>query len=622
MQWSSLLQLAVFLGALAAITSPLGAYMAKVFAGERTFLSRLIAPIEGAFYRTCGIDPASGQTWTAYSAAVLCFGFVNFAVFYALLRLQGFLPWNPAHFGTARALAGSVLVTSDLAFNTAVSFMTNTSWQAYPGETTLSYFAQMAGVAVQSFTSAAAGLAVAVAVIRAFAGERAGHQGNFWVDLTRGTLYVLLPISLAGALFLCSQGVIQNLAPYRGVRTFEGASQTLPMGPVASQESIKLLSSDGGGFFNANSAHPFENPTPLTNSVEMLLMLAIPAGLTYTFGRMVKDQRQGWTLFSVMIVLFACGGVCVTWSEQTGNPILQAAGVSASPGGGQPGGNMEGKEARFGIAGSALFSVVSTASADGAVNSSHDSFTPLGGLVQIFNLTTGEVIFGGVGTGIVSMIFMVLVTVFIAGLLVGRTPEYLGKRVEIREMKMVMLSIVATGAATLLFAGATFLLTFPEASSWNPAGALTENLTNRGAHGLSEVLYANASAVATNGSAFAGLSANSPWFNLTLGLEMLIGRFLVIIPALAIAGSLARKKRLAVTGGTIPTHGPMFAALLIWSIVLVTALTFFPALSLGPIAEHYLMRAEARRSLSSTPAHAAVSGGSSRAIHSQPSASN
>jgi potassium-transporting ATPase potassium-binding subunit len=561
-----------------AITKPLGAYMARVFSGERTFLSRTLAPLESAFYRICGIDPAIEQTWTSYAAATLLFGLVNFSLFYAILRLQGFLPWNPNQFGTAAAPAGSIPMTPDLAFNTAVSFMTNTSWQSYAGETTLSYFAQMAGIAVQSFTSAAAGLAVAVAMIRAFMSERTGYQGNFWVDMTRSTLYVLLPLSFLGALFLCSQGVIQTMAPYRGITTFEGSKQVIPLGPVASQESIKLLSSDGGGFYNANSAHPLENPTPLTNFIEMLLMLAVPAGLTYTFGRMVNDLRQGWTLFVVMIVLFAGGGAVVTYSEQAGNPILHLAD-----------GNMEGKEARFGAAGSALFSVASTASADGAVDSSHDSFTPLGGLVQIFNLTTGEVIFGGVGTGIVGMLFMVLVTVFIAGLLVGRTPEYLGKRIETKEMKMVMLSIVATGAATLLFAGVTFMLNFPKGSYWNVAGPLTENLTNRGAHGLSEILYANASTVATNGSSFAGLNTNSPWFNLTLGLKMLVGRFLVIIPALAIAGSLARKKRLIVTGGTIPTHGAMFAALLFGSIVLVTALTFFPALSLGPIAEHYLM---------------------------------
>jgi K+-transporting ATPase ATPase A chain len=496
---------------------------------------------------------------------------------------------NPNGFGTAHAPSGSIPITPDLGFNIAISFMTNTSWQSYPGEMTLSHFAQMTGIAVQSFTSAAAGIAVAVALIRAFVRERTGYLGNFWVDLTRGALYILIPLSFLGALFLCSQGVIQTLGHNRAITTMEGARQTIPMGPLASQESIKLLSSDGGGYFNANSAHPFENPTPLTNLVEMLLMLAVPTGMTYTFGRLVNDQRQGWTLFAVMLVFFAGGSLVVTLSEQAGNPVLSAAGINSMPSLGQPGGNMEGKETRFGIGGSALFSVTSTATSDGAVNSSHDSFTPISGLVQIFNLTSGEVIFGGVGTGIVSMIFIVVVTIFIAGLLVGRTPEYLGKKIEAKEMKMVMLSFVATGATILVFAGATFLVELPKSSYWNPAGALTENLTNLGAHGLSEVLYANASAVATNGSAFAGLNANSPWFNVTLGVEMLIGRFLVIIPALAIAGSLALKKRLAVTGGTMPTHGPLFAALLLGTIILVTALTFFPALSLGPIAEHYLM---------------------------------
>ena len=590
MTWPALAQLAVYLGALLAITRTLGAYMAKIFQGDRTFISRALAPIERAIYRTCGIDPTVEQTWTSYAGATLLFGLVNFGLFYVLLRLEGALPLNPNGFGTAGAAAGSVPITPDLAFNIATSFMTNTSWQSYPGEMTLSHFAQMAGVAVQSFSSAAAGIAVAVALIRGFVRERAGYLGNFWVDMTRSALYVLLPLAFFGALFLCSQGVIQTLAPNRNITTLEGARQTIPLGPVASQESIKLLSSDGGGYFSANSAHPLENPNPLTNLVEMLLMLAVPAGMTYTFGRMVNDQRQGWTVFAVMGVLFACGSLMITWGEQAGNPILTAAGIDPKPGIGQPGGNMEGKETRFGIGGSALFSAAATASSDGAVNSSHDSFTPIGGLVQIFNLTTGEVIFGGVGVGIVSMIFMVVVTIFIAGLLVGHTPEYLGKKIEAKEMKMVMLSFVATAAATLLFAGATFVVAFHPSAYWNPGGALTENLGNRGAHGLSEVLYANASAVGTNGSAFAGLNANSPWFNLTLGLEMLIGRFLVIIPALAIAGSLARKQRMAVTDGTLPTHGPLFAGLLLGTIVLVTALTFFPALSLGPIAEHYLMQ--------------------------------
>jgi potassium-transporting ATPase potassium-binding subunit len=378
MTWPSLAKLVVFLGALWAITKPLGAYMANVFTGERTFLSRVLAPIERATYRTCGIDPAFEQTWTTYAAATLLFGFVN-----------------PAGFGTARAPAGSVPITPDLAFNIAISFMTNTSWQSYPGEMTLSYFAQMVGIAVQSFASGAAGLAVAVALIRAFVRERTGFTGNFWVDMTRSALYVLLPISFVGALFLCSQGVIQNLSPYRQIATLEGAGQVLPMGPVASQEPIKLLRFDGGGYFNANSAHPFENPTPLTNLVEMLLMLAVPAGMTYTFGRMVNDQRHGWTLFAVMLVLFAAGTLVATWSEQAGNPILRVAGIDPKPGIGQPGGNMEGKEARFASPVPRFFRW----HLPPPVNSSHDSFTPLSGLVQIFNLTSGEVIFGGVGTG-------------------------------------------------------------------------------------------------------------------------------------------------------------------------------------------------------------------------------
>jgi K+-transporting ATPase ATPase A chain len=395
---------------------------------------------------------------------------------------------------------------------------------------------------------------------------------------------------LLGALFLCSQGVIQTLRLYPEVTTLEGTTQKIALGPVASQEPIKLLSSDGGGFFNTNSAHPFEDPTPLANFVEMLLILAIPAGLTYTFGRMVNDQRQGWALFVTMAVLFVGGSYVASRSEQTGNPALHAAGISGRHGPKDLGGNMEGKEVRFGVNASALFSVVSTASADGAMNSAHDSFTPLAGLVQMLNLKTGEVIFGGTGTGLVSMILMALVTVFIAGLMVGRTPEYLGKRIEAKEMKMVMLTFVVTAAAIVVFSSTAFVGRFPRSGYWNPPGPLTENLTNQGPHGLSEILYANASAVATNGSSFAGLNTNTPWLNLTLGLEMLVGRFLVIIPALAVAGSLARKRRLIATSGTLPTKGPLFVGLLLGTILLVTALTFFPVLSLGPIAEHFLMR--------------------------------
>jgi len=559
-------------GLLLAIAKPLGWYMARVFEGEATFLSKLLLPLERLLYRLGAVNPAKQQTWRTYAGCCLAFGLANFVFFYVLLRCERYLPGHPA---------GGTSLTPDLAFNTAVSFMSNTSWQAYSGEATLSYISQMLGVTAQSFTSAAAGMAVAMALIRGFARDWSARLGNFWVDMTRAVLYILLPLSLPAALMLCSQGVLQTFHDYRHITTLEGAKQTIALGPVASQESIKLLGSEGGGFFNANSAHPFENPSPVVNLVEMLLILAIPAAFTYTFGEVVKDRRQGWTLFAVMSILFVCGVVIATASEQRGNPVLHAAGIV--------GGNMEGKEVRFGTAGSALFSVVSTASSDGAVNSAHDSYTPLAGLIQMLNLKTGEVIFGGTGSGILSMILMALVAVFIAGLMVGRSPEYLGKRIEAKDIKMVMLALVVAAAANLLLSCATFLVHFRGHGYWNPPGAPVANLGNAGPHGLSEILYANASAVGTNGSAFAGLNVNTPWFNLTLGVEMLIGRFLVIVPALALAGSLARKKRVPVTVGTMPTHGPLFALLLMGTILIVTALTFFPALSLGPIAEHYLM---------------------------------
>jgi K+-transporting ATPase ATPase A chain len=450
-----------------------------------------------------------------------------------------------------------------------------------PGERTLSYLSQMLGIAVQSFTSTAAGMAVAIAVVRGFVREKTRWLGNFWVDTIRCTLYILLPFSVCAGLLLCSLGVIQNFRPYRQVTTVEGTRQMIPMGPVASQEAIKLLSAgDGGGFFNANSAHPFENPSPLSNLVEMLLILAIPAGMTYAFGRMVRDQKQGWTLFAVMAFLFVCGSLVIGWSEQKGNPALPFAGA-----------NMEGKETRFGAAGSALFSEVSTASSDGAVNAVHTSFTPLASLVQMFNLTTGEVIFGGAGTGLVSIVLLAILTVFIAGLMVGRTPEYLGKRIEAKEMKMLVFSLLAHSIPILVITGATLVLHFRTGGYWNPSGDVAASLSNHGPHGLSELLYANASAVATNGSAFGGLNANTPWFNLTTGLEMLIGRFLLIIPALAIAGSLVRKPAMAVTAGTLPTAGGLFLAMMAGSTVLVTALTFLPAFSLGPVVEHFLMHA-------------------------------
>jgi K+-transporting ATPase ATPase A chain len=566
-------QLLAFAVALALLTQPLGSYMAAVFEGRRTLFSRFLFPLERLIYRICGIDAGVRQEWTAYAASCLAFSLVGALLFYAHLRLQGFLPLNPQGFGTASAPPGSTPMTPDLAFNTAASFLTNTSWQAYAGETTLSYLSQMLGIAVQSFTSAAAGMAVAVALIRGFVRAESEGLGNFWVDITRSLLYILLPLSFLGALFLCSQGVVQTFRPAQQAVTLAGAAQTIPLGPVASQESIKLLSSDGGGFFNANSAHPFENPTPLTNFVEMLLILAIPAGFTATLGRLVKDKRHGWTLFSVMMFLFLAGAVISTASEQSGLPN-RARNSEANREG-----NMEGKEVRFGVPASSLFSVVSTASSDGAVDSMHDSYTPLSGLVQLFNLKTGEVIFGGTGSGLISMILTCLVTIFIAGLMVGRTPEYLGRKIEAKEMKLVMISLVATAAAILIFSAATIVARFPLAS-----------LGNRGPHGLSEILYANASAVGTNGGAMAGLNANTPWFNITLGFEMLIGRFLVLLPALAIAGSLVRKRPVPITRGTVSAHGFLFGALLVGTIAIVTALTFFPTLSLAPIAEYYLMQ--------------------------------
>ncbi len=581
-----LLQLAALALLLTAIAGPLGSYMAAVFDGRRTFLSRILRPVERLAYRICGIDAELSQDWKAYAASCLAFGLVGALIFYLQLRLQGFLPLNPQHFGTPFARTGATPMTPDLAFNTAVSFMTNSSWQAYAGETTLSSLSQMLGIAVQSFTSAAAGMAVAVAMIRSFARQDSDRLGNFWVDVTRSVLYILLPLAFAGALFLCSQGVVQSVNPWRNAVTLEGSGQTIPVGPVASQESIKLLGSDGGGFFNTNSAHPFENPTPLSNLVEMLLILAIPAGFTATLGRMVREPGHGWTLFAVMMFLFLAGTGVVTSSERSASPALAAASAGS--------GNMEGKEVRFGIPGSSVFSVVSTASSDGAVNSMHDSFMPLSGLVQLFNLKSGEVVFGGTGSGIISMMLTCMITIFIAGLMVGRTPEYLGKKLGAAEMKLVMISLVATGGAILFFAAADVVARFAAPSYWNPPGAATANLGNHGPHGLGEFLYANASAVATNGSAFAGLNANTPWFNLTLGFGMLIGRFFVLLPALAIAGNLVRKKLTPVTSGTVPARGFLFGTLLTGTIGIVTALTFFPTLSLGPIAEYYLMRSGIR----------------------------
>jgi len=566
-------QIAIYFTVIVVVTKPMGVFMARVFEGERTFLHPLLRPLERLIYRACGVREEVEQRWTQYAGALLIFSLISFLFLYAIQRLQGFLPLDPQGFGAGK-------VPPDLAFNTGVSFMSNTNWQAYSGESTLSYFVQMAGLTVQNFLSAAAGIAVAVAVIRGFARQQTSAIGNFWVDVTRAVVYVLLPLSLAAALFFCSQGVIQNWRPYVQARTIEGAAQVIPQGPVASQEAIKELGTNGGGFFNANSSHPYENPTPVTNFVQMVLIFVIPAGLTYTFGKMVRDTRQGWALFASMSVLFLAGAFAAYHFEQAGNPLLARAGVEQTATALQPGGNMEGKETRFGIATSALYATITTDASCGAVNSMHDSYTPAGGLVPLFNILTGEVIFGGVGAGLYGILLYAILAVFIAGLMVGRTPEYIGKKIESKEVKMAMLALIATSVMILVFAGASSVMPSAVAS-----------LANAGPHGFSEILYAYASGTGNNGSAFAGLNANTPWYNLTLGVAMLVGRFFFLIPLLAAAGSLARKRRTPATAGTFPTHGPLYISLLTGTVVIVGALTFFPALSLGPIVEQFLMHA-------------------------------
>lgn len=565
------LQIAIFFALVVACTVPMGALIAAVMEGKRTFLSPVIGPLERLIYRICGVKADEEQHWTRYAASLIAFSAVSAVMLYAMQRLQVWFPWNPLQLG-----AGNV--SPDLAFNTATSFTTNTNWQSYTPEQTLSYFVEMAGLTVHNFLSAAAGLAVAMALVRGFARQSMKTIGNFWVDLTRSTLYVFLPLSIVIALVLCSQGVIQNLNSYTVVKTMEGAAQTIAQGPVASQEAIKMLGTNGGGFFNANSAHPFENPTPFTNLLEMFLIFLIPAALTHTFGRMVRDTRQGWALFAAMTVLWFAGTFTAYHFEQKGTPILAKAGIEMQATETQPGGNMEGKETRFGIVNSALFATVTTDASCGAVNSFHDSFTPLGGLVPLFNIELGEVVFGGVGAGLYGMLMFAILAVFIAGLMVGRTPEYLGKKIEKKEVKMAMLALLVLAGSILLFSGATALV---------PA-ALTK-LGNPGAHGFSEILYAFTSATGNNGSAFGGLNANAPWYNVTLGFAMLIGRFFMIIPLLAAAGSLAEKRQVPVSAGTFPTHGPLFVTLLVGVVVIVGALTFFPALSLGPIVEHLLL---------------------------------
>jgi K+-transporting ATPase ATPase A chain len=577
---NGLLQIALFCLVLLVLTKPLGIYMANVFEGRRTWIQKLLRPLEAGIYRLCGIDESVEQHWTTYSAGLLLFSIVSLLLTYLLQRAQHLLPLNPQALGP---------VSPDLAFNTAVSFTTNTNWQSYYPESTMSYLTQMAGLATHNFFSAAAGIAVAIALVRGFARRSAKTIGNFWVDVTRATVYVLLPIAVVAALLLVSQGVIQSFAPYAKVSTLEGATQTIPLGPAASQEAIKMLGTNGGGFFNANSAHPFENPTPLSDFLQILLIFVIPASLTYTFGRMVKDTRQGWALMAAMTFLFLAG-VFVTYTfEQAGNPNLAKIGLQTGASTAQSGGNMEGKEVRFGIARSSLFTVVTTDASCGAVNNMHDSLTPLGGLVPLVNIELGEVVFGGVGAGLYGMLIFAILSVFIAGLMVGRTPEYLCKKIEQKEVKMMMLAVLVLAASILCFSGYAAVANFAKNGWWNPPGPATANLNNNGPHGLSEILYAYSSGTGNNGSAFAGINANTPFYNTTLGLAMLCGRFLMIIPLLAAAGSLAQKNVVPVSAGTFPTHGPLFVCLLVGVVLIVGALTFFPALSLGPIVEHFLM---------------------------------
>jgi potassium-transporting ATPase potassium-binding subunit len=576
------LQIAIFFVLILVCAKPLGSFIATVIEGRKNFLTPVLGPLERVIYRLCGVKEDEEQHWTRYAGALLAFSLFSALLLYAMQRLQKWLPFNPQGFSQDN-------VSPDLGFNTANSFVTNTNWQSYVPETTLSYFVQMAGLTVHNFTSAAAGLAIAIALVRGFARQSIKTVGNFWVDMTRATLYILLPISIIGALVLCSQGVIQNLHPYTIVTTIEGAKQTIAQGPVASQEVIKMLGTNGGGFFNANSAHPFENPTPFANMFQMFLIFLIPAALTYTFGKMVRDTRQGWAIFGAMAILWLAGVVVAYHYEQRGTPMLEKAGIAMTATDTQPGGNMEGKETRFGIANSALFATVTTDASCGAVNSMHDSFTPLGGLVPLFNIELGEVVFGGVGAGLYGMLMFAILAVFIAGLMVGRTPEYLGKKIEQKEVKMAMIAMLVLAASVLLFAGASSVMPLAAKGYWNPPGAAAANTNNPGAHGLSEILYAYTSATGNNGSAFAGINANTPWYNVTIGFAMLIGRFLMLLPLLAIAGSLAEKKQVPVSAGTFPTHGPLFVGLLVGVVVIVGALTYFPALSLGPIVEHLML---------------------------------
>ncbi len=557
------MQIAIYFAVLTLLVVPLGRYMARVLEGERTFLSPVLRPVEGLLYRAAGVDETREQHWIAYTAAMLVFNAAGFLLVYAIQRLQAVLPLNPA---------GQSAVPPDLAFNTAVSFTTNTNWQNYGGESTMSYLTQMLALTTQNFVSAATGIALAIALVRAFARASAGTVGNFWVDLTRSTLYVLLPLSFVAALFLVWQGVPQNLGPYVDATTLEGARQTLSQGPAASQIAIKQLGTNGGGFWNANSAVPYENPTPLSNFLEVLYILLIPAALTHTFGRMVKDERQGWALYAAMSVIFLAFVAVSYWAEASGNPHFAALGLDPA--------NMEGKEVRFGITNSALWAVVTTAASNGSVNAMHDSFTPLGGMMPMILMQLGEIIYGGVGSGLYGILLYVIVAMFVAGLMVGRTPEYLGKKIEAKEVKMAMLAILVLPLMMLGFTAVSVVAPFGLSS-----------MQDAGPHGFSEVLYLFTSQAANNGSAFAGFTGNTLWYNITGGLSMLVGRYFVIVPMMAIAGSLVAKKIVPPSAGTFPTHGALFIGLLIGVILIVGGLTFFPALALGPIAEHFAMQA-------------------------------
>jgi K+-transporting ATPase ATPase A chain len=585
--------LILYLGVLAALSYPLAIYLARI--GDPAPIGGIVGKLERIIYRAAGVDAAQDMPWTRYAVALLLFNALGVAVGYLAQRLQVWLPLNP------QALAN---VTPDSAFNTAVSFVTNTNWQGYSGESTMSYFTQMVALAVQNFVSAATGISVAFALIRGFARRSAQGIGNFWVDLTRSTLYILLPLSLLLAVIFMGQGVIQNFDAYKDVTTLESLTysqpkvdagglplkdakgnaitetltthtQSLPMGPVASQEAIKMLGTNGGGFFNANSAHPFENPTPLTNFLQMISMLLIPAALCFTFGRMVGDSRQGWAVFAGMTVIFAVMAVVALWAEQQGNPLFSPLGVDQAQTTLQAGGNMEGKETRIGVVASALFATITTAASCGATNAMHDSFMPLGGMVPMWLIELGEVVFGGVGSGLYGMLIFAIMAVFVAGLMIGRTPEYIGKKIESFEMKMTSIVILVTPFLVLVGAAIAVMTEAGRAGVFNP-----------GAHGFSEILYALSSVANNNGSAFAGLSANTPFYNSLLAVAMWFGRFAFIVPVLGIAGSLAKKKRIEPTAGTLPTHGPLFVAMLVGTVVLVGALTYVPALALGPVVEH------------------------------------